>query len=194
MTGMPTIFREVYGEGPGISGLNYISLGVGLAMGAQLSGHYIDKIYNALKERNGGVGEPEFRVRVYQFMRCYALVLLNLHTASMVPGALMLPVGLLISGWCADQHVHWIGVDIGLALVAASTILVFQAMQTYVVDNFTLYAASGACMSLLVIAQLLLTLNPLISTRRCVVLPLPRWVRVPALRSSDVQPPGVWEG
>lgn len=63
--------------------------------------------------------------------------------ASMVPGAILLPVGLLISGWTARADVHWIAPDIGIALVGAGTILNFQSIQTYVIDAFTLHAASG---------------------------------------------------
>lgn len=61
----------------------------------------------------------------------------------MIPGSVIMPIGVLIAGWCADQDVHWIGTDIGLALVGFGMILVFQSMQAYVVDAFSLYAASG---------------------------------------------------
>lgn len=61
----------------------------------------------------------------------------------MVPGAFLLPAGLLITGWTARADVHWIAPDIGIALVGAGTILNFQSIQTYIIDTFTLHAASG---------------------------------------------------
>ena len=61
----------------------------------------------------------------------------------MVPGTILLPIGLLIFGWSADKHVHWVVADIGLALIAAGIILNFQSIQTYVIDAFTLHAASA---------------------------------------------------
>ncbi len=61
----------------------------------------------------------------------------------MVPGSIIFPIGILIAGWCADAGVHWIGLDIGLALVGCGMILISQSMQAYIVDCFTLYAASG---------------------------------------------------
>ncbi len=61
----------------------------------------------------------------------------------MVPGSIILPIGLLLTGWCAQKGIHWVVTDIGIAFVGAGMILNFQAMQTYVVDTFTLYAASG---------------------------------------------------
>ncbi|KAK0451312.1 MFS polyamine transporter [Desarmillaria tabescens] len=125
LTTIPTIFREVYHQNTGIAGLHYIALGIGLGISSQTNARYMDRIYKYLKERNGGVGEPEFRV------------------PSMVPGSVIFPIGLLLTGWCAQKGVHWIVTDIGIALVGAGMILNFQAMQTYVVDTFTLYAASG---------------------------------------------------
>ncbi|KAG7441537.1 MFS polyamine transporter [Guyanagaster necrorhizus] len=125
LTTMPTIFREVYHQNTGIAGLHYIALGLGVSLASQTNARYMDRVYKYLKERNGGVGEPEFRV------------------PSMVPGSIVFPIGLLLTGWCAQKGVHWIATDIGIAFVGAGMILNFQSMQTYVVDTFTLYAASG---------------------------------------------------
>ena len=83
----------------------------------------------------------------------------------MVPGTICLPIGLFLAGWTAEAHTHWIAVDIvrpslspspsppssltlplrtqGIALVGAGTILNFQSIQTYVIDAFTLHAASA---------------------------------------------------
>lgn len=79
----------------------------------------------------------------------------------MFVGTLMLPIGLLITGWTVEARAHWIAPDIvsvhipparyliiqcnnqGIALVGAGIILNFQCIQTYVIDAFTLYAASG---------------------------------------------------
>jgi hypothetical protein len=61
----------------------------------------------------------------------------------MVPGTIILPFGLLLAGWSAQHHLHWIATDIGIVCVGAGMILTFQAIQTYVVDSFTLHAASA---------------------------------------------------
>ncbi|KAF9010981.1 MFS polyamine transporter [Hymenopellis radicata] len=125
LTTIPTIFRDVYHQNTGIAGLHYIALGIGLTCASQLNARYMDKVYVYFKNKNGGIGEPEFRV------------------PSMVPGSIILPVGLLITGWCAEKGVHWAVTDIGIACVGAGIILNFQSMQTYVVDAFTLFAASA---------------------------------------------------
>ena len=61
----------------------------------------------------------------------------------MFPGTFFLPAGLLITGWTARASVPWIVPDIGIVLVGAGMILNFQSIQTYVIDTFTLHAASG---------------------------------------------------
>ena len=55
----------------------------------------------------------------------------------------MLPIGLFITGWTARADVPWIAPDIGIAIFGAGIILNFQGIQTYVIDAFTLHAASG---------------------------------------------------
>lgn len=110
LTTIPTIFTDVYHQSTGIGsftspvvehlltlpigGLNYIGLGVGLTAASQINARYMDKIYVYFKNKNGGVGEPEFRV------------------PSMILGSLLLPFGLLMSGWAAEEAVHWIVTDI----------------------------------------------------------------------------------
>lgn len=121
----PTLWENEYHESVGIGGLNYISLGVGFFMGTQICAPLQDKIYRALKKRNNGVGKPEFRVPL------------------MIPGAILVPIGLFWYGWSAQAHTHWILPNIGAAIFAAGVIIGFQCIQTYIVDSYTRYAASA---------------------------------------------------
>ncbi|KAK2006352.1 major facilitator superfamily transporter [Colletotrichum eremochloae] len=124
----PSLWTGEYGQSIGISGLNYISLGLGFFIGAQTGAPLQDRIYAALKRRyvpDGGPGRPEFRVPM------------------MVPGALLVPVGLLIYGWTAQNHTHWIAPNIGAVVFSAGTIIGFQCIQGFLVDTYTKYAASA---------------------------------------------------
>lgn len=129
LTSFPTLWSgpepEGYGESLGIGGLNYISLGLGFFVGAQACAPLQDRIYVALKRHYGGVGRPEYRVPM------------------MVPGAVLLPVGLIVYGWTAEYKTHWIFPNIGAFLFATATIISFQCLQTYLVDSYTRYAASA---------------------------------------------------
>ncbi|KAI0749869.1 MFS polyamine transporter [Daedaleopsis nitida] len=125
LTTIPSIFEGTYHQEVGIAGLHYFALGVGLTGASQLNARMLDRAYKYFSKRNGGVGRPEYRL------------------PSMVPGSILLPIGLFITGWTARPDVHWIAPDIGIALVGAGTILNFQSIQTYVIDCFTLHAASA---------------------------------------------------
>lgn len=94
LTTIPTIFADIYHEGPGIAGLHYIALGIGLTLSAQVNARALDYVYKHFKARNNGHGEPEFRL------------------PSMIPGTIVTPFGLLLAGWSAQNHLHWIATDI----------------------------------------------------------------------------------
>lgn len=61
----------------------------------------------------------------------------------MIPGGLIVPIGLFIYGWTAEYKTHWIVPNIGAALFAIGLIITFQCCQTYVIDAYTRYAASA---------------------------------------------------
>ena len=117
--------KAFYDQPTGLAGLNYISLGLGFFIGTQIAAKTADRIYKHLKAKNGDVGRSEFRVPL------------------MFPGAVMIPIGLLIYGWSAQYRVFWLVPNIGTAIFAAGNQLVFQNCQTYIVDAYTRYAASA---------------------------------------------------
>ena len=67
LTTMPTIFGGIYHEQIGIAGLHYLALGVGLTGASQINARLLDRIYKYFKEKNGGEGKPEYRLRVFCF-------------------------------------------------------------------------------------------------------------------------------
>lgn len=121
----PTLWSVSYRESIGIGGVNYIALGVGFFLGSQICAPLQDRIYKRLKARGGGIGKPEFRVPL------------------MVPGAVLVPVGLFIYGWSAEFKTFWLVPDIGAAIFSAGVIIGFQCIQTYIVDSYTRFAASA---------------------------------------------------
>jgi hypothetical protein len=63
ITTLPDIFSNIYEERIGVAGLNYLALGVGLTGASQINARLLDVIYRKLKEKNGGKGRPEYRLR-----------------------------------------------------------------------------------------------------------------------------------
>ncbi|KAI2468785.1 MFS general substrate transporter [Annulohypoxylon bovei var. microspora] len=128
LASFPTLFTSPapagYGMSVGIGGLNYISLGLGFFLGAQVCAPLQDRVYLALKRRYGR-GRPEYRVPM------------------MVPGTVLIPLGLLVYGWTAEYKTHWIGPNIGAVLFAAGAIICFQCLQGFLVDSYQRYAASA---------------------------------------------------
>jgi multidrug resistance protein len=120
------LFITEYHESTGISGLNYISLGLGMLIGAPACGKLNDKNYRRLKARHPrGQGQPEFRIPLA------------------LPFTFLMPLGLLTYGWSIDGHLHWTVPNIGLFIFAVGTISIFQCVTTYIVDSYTRFAASA---------------------------------------------------
>jgi hypothetical protein len=61
----------------------------------------------------------------------------------MIPCAILLPAGLFWYGWSAQAKLFWLMPDIGACILAGATICGYQAIQTYVIDAYTKYAASA---------------------------------------------------
>ncbi|KAG9004704.1 hypothetical protein FRB94_002546 [Tulasnella sp. JGI-2019a] len=120
----PSLYEDFYGWGPGVSGLSYLGVGIGFLIGVILGGVFVDKIYIRLRDRNGGVGKPEFRIPMMFF------------------GSACLPIGLLWYGWTADKHLNWILPIIGSGIYGLGMITCFLSIQVYMVDSFK-YAASA---------------------------------------------------
>ena len=121
----PMVWTDVYSESIGIGGLNYISFGVGIFTCVQINSRVIDRVYRRLKDRNGGVGQPEF------------------HIPPMFVGSIFVPVGLMWYGWSVQGRVHWIMPNIGVALFGGGAMVCVQSMYAYMIDSYTRFAASG---------------------------------------------------
>ncbi|KAJ5990223.1 MFS general substrate transporter [Penicillium canescens] len=125
LASFPMVWEVVYREDTGTASLNYLSLGIGFVLGLQFCGRVLDMIYMRLKRHYKHDGRPEFRVPL------------------MVPGGLLVPLGLFIYGWTAQNKTHWIVPNVGAAIFAFGLIISFQCAQTYVVDAYSRYAASA---------------------------------------------------
>ena len=58
-------------------------------------------------------------------------------------GSVLFSAGQFIMGWTADPQYPWIAPVIGLVLMGTGFFTIFQAALNYLVDTFTLYAASA---------------------------------------------------
>lgn len=134
-TTMTEVFQGQYGFSTSLVGLSFLGLGVGSFIGVVVysttSDRYMlkkaaaaDKLAEETGAEKMGM-KPEYRLPLLPF------------------GAVFIPVGLFIYGWTSEKKIHWIVPIIGTGFVGIGNILVFFSIQTYLVDAFTIYAASA---------------------------------------------------
>ncbi|RAH86660.1 MFS general substrate transporter [Aspergillus japonicus CBS 114.51] len=121
-----TLWIERYGESATVSSLNYIAIAIGTITASQVGGHLMDWIYQALKTRHhDATPTPEFRIPF------------------LIPGVLLVPVGIFLYGWSAEKRLHWVVVDVGTAIFVTGSFILSQGMLAYLLDEFTTHAASA---------------------------------------------------
>ncbi|KAF1988651.1 MFS general substrate transporter [Aulographum hederae CBS 113979] len=122
-TTFTVVFRDNYGFTTGTAGLAYLGIGVGAILGQIV--YTLWGNHHARTRMAKGTFKPEDRLPL------------------MFPGAIAMPVGLFWYGWSVQAHVHWICPIIGTTFVGFGLLMIFMAPNTYLVDVFTLHAASA---------------------------------------------------
>jgi len=125
-TSFSSLYSDIYGFSQGAVGLCFLGYGIGCTIGLVTFGAYSDKLCKRLSQRGSGVWKPEHRL------------------PPLVPGSLIVPIGLFWYGSSAQAAIHWIMPIIGSGWVGLGTIAIYMPAQTYLVDAFPLYAASAA--------------------------------------------------
>ncbi|KAL7269161.1 hypothetical protein RUND412_008182 [Rhizina undulata] len=123
-TTFTSVFEVQYGFPTGTVGLAYLGVGVGNLIGLLVMGSISDRIVIA-KTKESGVQKPEYRL------------------PPMIYTGPLLAIGLFWYGWSAQAKVHWIVPIIGTALFGIGLMGSFMPIQTYMLDAFTVYAASA---------------------------------------------------
>ncbi|KAJ3579782.1 hypothetical protein NPX13_g780 [Xylaria arbuscula] len=133
-TTFTSVFGETYGFSTSIVGLSFAGLGLGSIIGliifSTTSDRYMKKkAASAVAAADGNsakpVMNPEYRLPY-------------------LPGAASLvPIGLVIYGWTAQYHIHWIVPIIGTAITGIGIQIVYMALSLYLIDAFSVYAASA---------------------------------------------------
>jgi MFS family permease len=121
----PIIFVQERQWSQGVSGLAYIGIMVGQILGVPfyvvLEGKYRKKI-----ARPGVVSTPEMRLEPALW------------------GAVMLPASLFWFAWSSFPSVHWAVGLVGTVFFGLGNVLVFIAITNYIIDTYSLYAATAA--------------------------------------------------
>ncbi|RYP67857.1 hypothetical protein DL770_008533 [Monosporascus sp. CRB-9-2] len=124
------VFMRTYGFSASTVGLSYLGLGVGSMIGLAIFSMSSDK-YLAKKAAETDADGNKMGMKPE-------------HRLPPLPvGATLLPIGLFIYGWTAEYKVHWIVPIIGTGIIGIGNLMVFMGVQLYLVDAFSIYAASA---------------------------------------------------
>lgn len=119
------VFISTYHWQPDICGLAYIGLGIGFFLGIAVVAKISDATVVKMTKANNGVFEPEMRLPACIFFACFV------------------PITFFWYGWAVEKRVHWIIPIIGLVPFGFGMMGIFMPIQTYVIDSFPTFAASG---------------------------------------------------
>jgi MFS family permease len=128
----PTVFEQTYGWSVGISGLAYVGVGIGCAIGI----FTFAKLSDRLARDKEGQYRAERRLILMMFV------------------SPLFPTGLFIYGWTTEYKVHWIVPIIGTAICGPGAVIINSASQTYIVDIFGHQAGASALAAVTLIRNL----------------------------------------
>ncbi|KAF6528707.1 hypothetical protein HZS61_000019 [Fusarium oxysporum f. sp. conglutinans] len=124
-TSITVVFQNTYGFSSSTVGLVFLGLGIGSMVGLMTFTVTNDRYSQQQAAKDGDGHKPEYR-----------LVLLPY-------AAIALPAGFFIYGWTAENGIHWIVPLVGHALVGFGMVMSLMSVMTYLIDSFTIYAASA---------------------------------------------------
>lgn len=124
-----TLWIDKYDQSNLISSLHYIAIALGTTLAGQIGSRVLDRTYRYMSKRNGGRGTPEHRIPY------------------LVPGMVLMPVGLFWYGWSAEHTLHWVMVDIGAVVFTLGSFVGAQAVTAYQLDEFAEFSASASAAS-----------------------------------------------
>jgi hypothetical protein len=143
-TTFTVVFQTQYGWHGGVVGLSFLGLGTGSIIGQSVFTHYGNK--TAAEHIARGDFKPEHRLYL------------------MAVGGPILPIGLFWYGWSVHAQAHFMVPLVGTGIIGFGLLLTFMPASTYLVDCFTLHAASAMAAST-VLRSLSGALVPLSSQR-----------------------------
>ncbi|KAF4991248.1 hypothetical protein FDECE_14096 [Fusarium decemcellulare] len=139
-TSLTPLFMRIYGFNTINSGLTFLGLGVGSMIGVAYFSVASDKYMKKkaaearseqAADEEGGQSEPVETMKSEN------------RLPPLRAGAILLPVGLFIYGWTAEYKTHWIAPIIGTSVIGVGNLVIFMSLQMYLIDSFTIYAASA---------------------------------------------------
>ncbi|PIA96005.1 putative transporter [Cercospora beticola] len=122
------VFQSIYDFNAGGAGLVYLGFGFG-SIAAQVAIEFFGRWQAKERTITRSTVQPEH------------------HLPLLVTAGAFIACGHVIYGWTLQCHLHWLVPIAGTGLSGFGVILVFQAVQAYLVETHTIYAASAIALS-----------------------------------------------
>jgi len=119
----PIVFQQTRGWSPGIGGLAFLGVGVGM-IGAVAYSIWDNKRYSKVVDEHNGFAPPEARLPPTML------------------GGLLVPLGLIIFAWTNYAWIHWIVCILACVPFGFGMVLIFLGIMNYLIDAYTIFAAS----------------------------------------------------
>ena len=121
----PVAFQEVRGwKSAGVASLPFLGILIGILIG----GAYV--IYGT-------------KTRFSQKMQKHGQVIPEERLFPMIPGAILLPIGLFWFGWTSSPHIHWAPQVIAGAPIGFAILIIFMMGLAYIGDVYLMFANSA---------------------------------------------------
>lgn len=126
LTAIPLIFSGKYQIQDGVAELPYLSIFIGILIGAVICVIF-EKRFNDIKKKTGKTPPPEQRLW------------------PMLLGSVFFAGGIFWLGWSGDfpNRIHWIVPTIGNAFIGMGLMTLFGPSFNYIIDCYLFYAASA---------------------------------------------------
>ncbi|KAK4650249.1 MFS siderochrome iron transporter 1 [Podospora pseudocomata] len=118
----PIVYQLNRGWSPGIGGLAFVGVAVGMVFAVTYA--MIDNKTRFMPLLSSGLATPESRL------------------PPAIVGSIFLPVGLFWFAWTNGPEIHWMVSITASAFFAAGLVAVFLSLLTYMIDSYTVFAAS----------------------------------------------------
>jgi multidrug resistance protein len=120
----PIVYQEGKGYTPGITGLMFIPIALGVLCSAACA-PLVNKHYMKLSNKHNGSPPAEVRL-IPMMVSCW-----------------FIPIGLFIFAWTSYPHLIWVGPAIGGFPVGFGFIFLYNSANNYLVDSYQHQAASA---------------------------------------------------
>lgn len=133
------VFEKTYGFSTGSVGLTFMGLGVGSVVGVGFFAWSTDRVFKKRKAAQEAAAESGDTDATAQAAAPQPELRLQL----VIPTYALIPIGLFIYGWTTHYKVHWMVPILATVLIGIGNMAVFMGISLYLIDAFSVYAASA---------------------------------------------------